>query len=240
LVAILDSGGLFKTKEDSMIRPFTSAAAAGVIAMLGLGAAVAQGGPTLVADLSSDAENPPAGPLLTSTGEPRPASAGTAVFQFNDDLTAMTFTAVIQNIDFTGAQTPADPNDDLVAAHIHAGPDVTRLTNGPVVWGFFGSPFNETSPNDQVVTPLATGVGGTISGKWDLPEGNNTTLDAQLSNLLEGHAYINFHTTQFPGGEVRGQIVPLPPTALTGLLGLAMVCARPMWTAFRHSRPRAS
>ena len=36
------------------------------------------------------------------------------------------------------------------------------------------------------------------------PEGNGTTLAAQLTNLTTGHAYINFHTTQFGGGEIRG------------------------------------
>jgi len=54
------------------------------------------------------------------------------------------------------------------------------------------------------MTPTAGGVGGTFSGKWDAPEGNNTTLAAQLPNIRAGHAYINFHTTQFGGGEIRG------------------------------------
>jgi hypothetical protein len=71
------------------------------------------------------------------------------------------------------------------------------------VWGFFGAPFNDNNPNDQVFFPNA-GVGGTFSGKWDAPEGNGTTLAAQLSNLREGRAYINFHTRQFGGGEIRG------------------------------------
>jgi hypothetical protein len=51
----------------------------------------------------------------------------------------------------------------------------------------------------------AGNVGGTISGKWDPPEGNGTTFAAQLANLKAGRAYINFHTTQFGGGEIRGQ-----------------------------------
>src|SRR2546421_6351212 len=48
---------------------------------------------------------------------------------------------------------------------------------------------------------FSTGVGGAFRGKWDAPEGNGTTLAAQLTNLRTGHAYINFHTTQFGGGE---------------------------------------
>ena len=50
-------------------------------------------------------------------------------------------------------------------------------------------------------------MGGTISGKWDAPEGNATTLAAQLTNLRTGHAYVNFHSAQFPGGEIRGNIL---------------------------------
>ena len=177
----------------------------------------------LVANLTNSQENPPTNPTL-SAGGARPASFGTATFDLNDAMTAMTFTATIFNIDITGSQT-SDVNDDLTAAHIHAGPLVTPTTNGPVVWGFFGSPFNDNNPNDAIVTPFSTGVGGTFSGKWDLPEGNNTTLDAQLGNLLSGHAYINFHTVQFGGGEIRGaiQLVPEPATATGMLLAIGAI-----------------
>ena len=131
------------------------------------------------------------------------------------------------NIDFTGSQT-ADANDNLVAAHIHAGATAVPGSNGPVVWGFFGSPFNDNAPNDVVTTPFATGTGGTISGKWDLLEGNNTTLKEELPNIFAGRSYINFHTTQFPGGEVRGQIlaaVPEPQAYALMLAGLAALGA---------------
>jgi uncharacterized protein (TIGR03118 family) len=157
-----------------------------------------------VATLTNAQENPPTNPTLSGGGA-RPASFGTAKFRFNAAQTAMTFTATINNIDFTGSQT-SDTNDNLTAAHIHAGASVTPTTNGPVVWGFFGSPFNDNNPNDVVNTPFTSGVGGTISGKWDAPEGNGTTLAAQLTNIRTGHAYINFHTVQFGGGEIRGNI----------------------------------
>jgi len=154
-----------------------------------------------VVSLTNGQEVPPTTPT-TTTGAARPTSSGTARFQFNSAQTAMTFTATISNID-VGGQT-ADTNDDLIAAHIHAGASVAPGVNGPVVWGFFGSPFNDNNPNDQVFFPTPGGVGGTFSGKWDAPEGNGTTLAAQLSNLTSGRAYINFHTRQFTGGEIRG------------------------------------
>jgi hypothetical protein len=178
-------------------------------------------------------ENPPTVPT-TVGGQPRPASSGTASFFIDAASTFMTFTATIFNIDVTGSQT-ADVNDNLVAAHIHAGPLVTPTVNGPVVWGFFGTPFNDNNPNDFSFAPFTSGVGGTFSGKWDLAEGNATTLAAQLPNILAGRAYINFHTTQFTGGEIRGNIVsavPEPESYALVLAGLAVIAG----VARRHGR----
>lgn len=208
--------------------------ALGLISLLAASGA-AQAGTTLTATLTNAQENPPTTPT-TSTGAPRPASFGTATFFINDAMTSMTFSATVNNIDFTGSQT-ADTFDNLVAAHIHAGPTAVPGQNAPVVWGFFGTPFNDNNPNDVVMTPFATGVGGTISGKWDLSEGNNTTFAAQVGNILDGLSYINFHTTQFTGGEIRGRIlqvaaVPEPENYALMLAGLGALG----WAARRRTR----
>src|SRR3954453_23488946 len=104
----------------------------------------AQASVLLNANLNDASENPPTNPTTVS-GAPRPASFGTASFFINDAMTSMTFTATIFNIDVTGSQT-TDVNDNLLNAHIHAGPLVTPTLNGPVVWGFFGTPFNDNNP----------------------------------------------------------------------------------------------
>jgi hypothetical protein len=153
-------------------------------------------------NLTNSQEVPPTRPTTTSNAR-RPSSFGTARFVFNAAFTSLTMTATINNLDFTGSQT-ADTNDNLTNAHIHASASVTPGVNGPVVWGFIGTPFNDNNPNDAVVTPFGGGVGANVSGKWDPPEGNGTTLAAQLDNIRNGHAYINFHTSQFGGGEIRG------------------------------------
>ena len=101
------------------------------------------------------------------------------------------------------------------------------------MWGFIGAPFNDNNPMDVVVTPFAApAVGGTVTAKWDAPEGNNTTLAAQIDNLLNNRAYVNFHTQQFGGGEIRGTIVPEPSSFV--LAGMAVVAG----LAIRHWRRR--
>jgi hypothetical protein len=102
----------------------------------------------------------------------------------------------------------------------------------PVVWGFFGTPFNNNNPPDEVNTPFTGGaVGGTFSGTWNALEGNNTTLTAQLANILAGRSYINFHTVQNTGGEIRGQLVLTSEPSATMLMAFGMLL---MGYLFRH------
>ena len=175
------------------------------------------------ANLTNDQETPHLVIPTTTTGAPRPASFGEATFVLADDMLSLTMEVTIFNIDVTGTQTD-DIFDNLVNAHIHA-PAPAGATAG-VVWGFFGTPDNDNNPDDLVVTPFASAVGGTFSSVWNAPEGNaGTTLTAQIPNLMAGLAYINFHTVQYGAGEIRGQIlrVPEPGTLalfLTGLAGL--------------------
>jgi hypothetical protein len=165
------------------------------------------------ATLSGLNENPPNNSTAT----------GTASFELNDAMTALSMSVTINGIDVTGTQT-SDPLDNLMAAHIHAlAPGAPLTANGGVVWGFFGTPFNDTIAPTIVVTPFASGVGGTFVSTWNAMEGNNTTLLAQLENLNASRTYINFHTGEFPGGEIRGAITPIPEPGTLTLLGLGLL-----------------
>lgn len=163
---------------------------------------------------------------ITGGVDPRPLSFGTATFVLDTSVPSMTVSVTIFNIDVTGGQTPLDSNDNLVAAHIHAPapPGQNAVAPGGVVWGFFGLPDNDTI-NEVVVTPFASGVGGTFVGTWDALEGNiiggvQHTLITELPFILAGLSYINFHTAQFPGGEIRGQLFVVPEPGSLALLGL--------------------
>ena len=196
------------------------------------------------ADLTRAQEPPPGNalPTLTSLGAPRPVSFRKGVFFLNTDnplAPFMTMTIVVNNIDVGrvggaipigataaggGTQTPSDSNDDLVAAHIHVGPGVPGVSNSPVRWGFWGAPFNNTD-NDGVMTPFGIGAGGTYTGEWDALEGNGAGINliSQMADIIAERAYVNFHTGQFGGGEIRGQLLKVPEPATLALLGLGLL-----------------
>ncbi|MEH6710288.1 CHRD domain-containing protein [Paraglaciecola polaris] len=59
--------------------------------------------------------------------------------------------------------------------------------------------------------------------------GNAILNDQQVGDLLAGLWYINIHTADFPGGEIRGQVVPEPDVLsllLVPLIGLIYVRRR--------------
>lgn len=123
------------------------------------------------------------------------AASGTFTAWLNRNQTEFNFNATVVGLDL-GNLTPST-TDNVTASHFHA---AAAGVSGGVVFGYIGAPNNETG-GETVVNAAA----GTVSGSWDAAEGNNTTLTAQLANLLGGRIYINFHTPVAPGGEIRGQ-----------------------------------
>ena len=204
--------------------------------LLSLCVGLAEAAIMFTANLTNGQENPPVVPTLDGSSTPRAVSFGTATFVLNDAQTALTLSVSVSNLDFgrvpaqgmpvvnppaanPNPQTPSILNDDLTVAHIHRGP---VGVNGPVIFGFIGTPFNDNNPNNVVVTPFGSGVGGTVTAIWNTGEGNNTTLAAEIANLVAGNTYINFHTIQFGGGEIRGQINKVPEPGTFALLALAL------------------
>jgi hypothetical protein len=107
-------------------------------------------------------------------------SNGTATFTL--DGTKLQFTVEVH--DLTGAPT---------MAHIHVGgPGVA----GPPVYTF--------------ALKAGSGMSGTISsGTVDLTKDASAGVsgDSLKTLLNNGKAYVNVHTKNFPGGEIRGQVM---------------------------------
>ncbi|MEO8453370.1 MAG: CHRD domain-containing protein [Gemmatimonadota bacterium] len=105
---------------------------------------------------------------------------GTASFTI--DGTKLEFTIEVH--DLTGPPT---------AAHIHVG---APGASGPPVYTFTIKP--------------GAGTSGTISeGSLDLTKDASAGVsgDSLKTLLNNGHAYVNVHTKNFPGGETRGEVM---------------------------------
>jgi hypothetical protein len=85
------------------------------------------------------------------------------------------------------------------ASHIH-GPGGAG-TNAPVLFPFSG-------------VPAATA--GAI------PEQTFAINATQVGYLFSGYLYMNVHTSTFPGGEIRGQLVLVPEPGTLTLIGLGL------------------
>jgi len=90
------------------------------------------------------------------------------------------------NVSFAGLTAPA------TAGHIH----------GPAGVG----------TNTSVIFPF-TGVPAATSGS--IPEQSFAITPTQIGYLTNGLLYMNIHNTDFPGGEIRGQLTAVPSTGMT-------------------------
>ena len=154
------------------------------------------------ATLSGDQEVPPVSSVAT----------GSASLILNEPQNRLEISIQFTGLDLDGTQTP-ETDDDVTVAHIHRAP---AGANGPVVFGFIGP--NNDENDDLVIDPVA----GKIFSGWDLNEGNDTTLAAELSNLFNEGLYVNIHSMEFPGGEIRGQIAVIPIPAAFPLFAVAL------------------
>jgi hypothetical protein len=145
------------------------------------------------------------------------AGFGIATATISDALDFITITA---NFSGLGANT--------VAAHIHccgpAGSNAGVAIETPSLPGFplgvqagnFSNGFSLLDANNYN-PPFVAANGGTAAG----------ARDALLAGLASGRSYFNIHTTQFPGGEIRGQFAAVPEPASWALMiaGFGMVGA---------------
>lgn len=86
-------------------------------------------------------------------------------------------------------------NNPFSNSHFHAG---VPGQSGPVV----------VNLGNNANTGGYSNTNGFISGTFDVPmvSGSGAAIDPIA--LLKGDLYLNFHSTAFPGGELRGQVLP--------------------------------
>jgi CHRD domain len=140
---------------------------------------------------------------LTGSQETPPNSSpatGFGTFVLNDAMTELTF-----DVTFSGLSS------GLTIAHFH---DAPPGLPGPIVRAIDAS--------EGAVPGI---LSGTLHGVWTSADAQPLT-PALVSDLLAGNIYVNIHSTQFPNGEIRGQLVPEPSSLVVGgsallLLGLA-------------------
>jgi len=149
---------------------------------------------------------------LTGTQETPPnasAASGAGVVVWDSDTSTAAYEFIVSGLDFGPAlglaPMTAITDDDVTAMHFHNG---DRGVAAPVVFG----QFNPAQDADLQVLMNDDGSWD-ISGVWDMtdtatvPITDFAVLLDSASPGLDVPLYWNIHTTAFPAGEIRGQLV---------------------------------
>ncbi|MCE9619203.1 MAG: CHRD domain-containing protein [Planctomycetes bacterium] len=178
----------------------------GSVAAIALAASAAQGAIiSYAASLSGPAESPPNG------------SPGTGFATFDYDTTAHTLHMIVDFGGLVGTTT---------ASHIHAATAVAGAGTAGVATTtptFAGFPLGVTAGHYDVTLSMLSAASynpSYVTAHGGTPASAEVDLMAAIAS---GKAYLNIHTTAFPGGEIRGFLflVPAPGVAaVAGLCGL--------------------
>jgi hypothetical protein len=114
---------------------------------------------------------------------------GQAIFQFSKDGDELYYKLIVANI------------EDVTMAHIHVAP-LGQLDGPPVLWLY------PDGPPPQLIEGRSDGVLAERTVTEAALVGPLTGMSfADLKTAIDdGRAYVNVHTTQYPGGEIRGTI----------------------------------
>ncbi len=119
------------------------------------------------------------------------AATGIGTLVMNLGRTRAEIEIATTGLDWDGLQTPGILADNVTGFHIHQG---AVGVAGGIIEDIGGDPNRVILANQNRMTSLWTSVGDGLT-------------PALATSLFAGGLYYNVHTTAFPGGEIRGQIV---------------------------------
>jgi hypothetical protein len=86
----------------------------------------------------------------------------------------------------------------ITGAHLHSG---AAGVNGPIRIALFPGPGSNFTTN-----PLSPGDGQLYEGSFEASDVTGISFADLVAGMRAGTIYGNVHTSQFPGGEMRGQV----------------------------------
>ncbi|MEX0885796.1 MAG: CHRD domain-containing protein [Phycisphaeraceae bacterium] len=126
-------------------------------------------------------------------------AAGVAIMSVDTDTGLFDLTLWVTGID--QADLTANP------FHIHiGGPEVS----GGIIFGFLGVDNDWTTNGSLLVREI-------VDAQFD-----QAFIDTYWDDLLAGDTYLNVHTSAYPPGEIRGQLIPVPEPTSLGLVAIGV------------------
>ncbi len=138
----------------------------------------------------------------------------------------------------------ADLLGPTTAAHIHAATADPFTGTAGVATTLDGFPLGTSGIYSNIFDMTLT---SSYSGAFLTSNGGSadTALIALTSAANSGRAYLNIHTTVFPGGEIRGFLVSVPEPSpvtllLAGIAGLTLIRKRTLSPVLLATRQRTA